>query len=368
MSANRPQQAATPEDEERDWNLATKHGWFRMLQAPARARPALLGRRELDGLDSAARARYGAARAVWHANIGPIRTPQMEAVFDVLDELCGANRQDGEKVKPAAVLDALPGLGKSTAAVAFGRAFHAEQVAAHGAEIRTPQGVWQRIPVLYLALGSNTTMRSLNAMLCRFYALPEMASANADRLAARAAQAVAETKTRLAIIDDVHFLDVTRRDGREVANHFKWLSNTFPVTFLFVGVGLRQRRLLEEGLPAADAELSQIARRWSVMGLEAFETRTAQGRRTWRRLLLALEQELVLAEARQGMLADELGEYLYARSTGHFASLMSLISRGCYRAIKSGQEKLTCALLDQIRIDQAAEDARAVLAAGRRRR
>jgi hypothetical protein len=26
---------------------------------------------------------------------------------------------------------------------------------------------------------------------------------------------------------DAHFLDVTRRDGREGANHFKWLANVF---------------------------------------------------------------------------------------------------------------------------------------------
>ena len=77
-------------------------------------------------------------------------------------------------------------------------------------------------------------------MLCRFYGLPERG--NADMLAHRAAECVARCKTRLVIVD-VHFLDISRRDGREVANHFKWLANVFPVTFLFVGVGLRARGL-----------------------------------------------------------------------------------------------------------------------------
>jgi hypothetical protein len=62
-------------------------------------------------------------------------------------------------------------------------------------------------------------------------------------------------------VDDVHFLDISRRDGREVANHFKWLANVFPVTFLFAGVGLRARGLLDEGLSGADAVFSQTARR-----------------------------------------------------------------------------------------------------------
>ena len=60
---------------------------------------------------------------------------------------------------------------------------------------------------------------------------------------------------------------------------------------------------------------------------------------------------------------DDLAEYLFTRSSGHFASLMSLISRGCYRAIRTGAESLTAGLLDEVRIDQAAEDARGQLQA-----
>jgi hypothetical protein len=58
------------------------------------------------------------------------------------------------------------------------------------------------------------------------------------------------------------------------------------------------------------------------------------------------------------MVARELCDYLFARSSGHFASLMSLIARGCYRAAKTGTEALSVELLDTVRIDQAAETAR----------
>ena len=119
-------------------------------------------------------------------------------------------------------------------------------------------------------------------------------------------------QTRLIIIDDVHFLDMNRRDGREVANHFKWLQTQFPVTFLFVGVGILERQMLAEGLCSADAALAQTARRWTALSLSPFEITTEQGRRTWRRLLLAIERDIVLADARHGMLADQLADYLYA--------------------------------------------------------
>jgi hypothetical protein len=356
------------EPDERDWNPSNKTGWFAMVEAPARVRPPSRTAEQLAAMAPRERLAYNHARAIWHANIGPIRTPQVDSLFEELDEIVGANRQDGDKVRPTAVLDALPGLGKTTAALAFGQVFHRAQVELYGPQVDVPGGHWQRIPVVYVGLTSNTTMRSLNAMLCRFYGLPGADRGNADWLASRAAECVANCKTRLIIVDDVHFLDVNRRDGREVANHFKWLANTFPVTFFFVGVGLRARGLLDEGLCGADAAFSQTARRWSVLGLEPFEIVTTQGRSTWRQLLLGIERELVLANAHRGMVARDLSDYLFARSSGHFASLMSLISRGCYRAVRTGAETLSVELLDAVRIDQAAEAARehlhAVLDAG----
>lgn len=354
-----PQTSALTADlDDRDWSLSTKDGWFAMATTPARTRPPRHSVDEIAAMSRVARSRYNQARALWHANLGPIRTPGIDTVFDALDEICGANRQDGGKVKPAAVLDALPGLGKTTAATAFGRAFHTGQIDLHGPAIPAHDGQWQRIPVVYVGLTSNTTIRSLSSMLCRFYGLPGADQGNALRLSHRAAECVANCKTRLIIVDDVHFLDVNRRDGREVANHFKWLANTFPVTFFFVGVGLRARGLLDEGLSGADAVFSQTARRWNVLTLHPFEVATEAGRRTWHNLLLGIEREIVLAEHHRGVLAEELSDYLFARCTGHFASLMSLIARGCYRAVKTGTEQLNLVLLDQVRIDEAAEKAR----------
>ncbi len=348
-------------EDDRDWNPSTKAGWFAMADTPPRPRPKSVRAEQLAAMTSRDRLVYDHARAAWHANIGPIRTPGVDALFETLDEVVGANRQDGEKVKPAVVLDALPGLGKTTAALSFGQAFHRSQIELYGPQVPTTGGHWQRIPVVYLGLTSNTTMRSLNAMLCRFYGLPGADRGTADWLANRAAECVENCKTRLVIVDDVHFLDVNRRDGREVANHFKWLANTFPVTFFFVGVGLRARGLLDEGLCGADAAFSQTARRWSVASLDPFEIATKSGRVTWRQLLLGIEREVVLANAHRGMVARDLSDYLFSRSSGHFASLMSLIGRGCYRAVKTGAEVLSVELLDAVRIDQAAEAARSHL-------
>jgi hypothetical protein len=222
--------------------------------------------------------------------------------------------------------------------------------------------------VAHVCLTSSTTKRTFNAMLCRFFNLPGADRGNAEHLGHKAADAVLACDTRLVVVDDVHFLDPRRRDGREVANHFKYLANTFPVTFLYVGVGLARRGLVCEGLGPAEEELAQNARRWTLLTVDPFEVETESGRTTWRRLLLAVEKSLVLAEKYPGMVADDLADYLFARSSGHFASLMTLVTRGCRRAVRTGREQLTPDLLDQVKNDAAAEAARRELAAALARR
>jgi hypothetical protein len=348
------------DDLERDYTLSRKAGWFKLAQTPPRVKPKMYTEAELDAMSGPERRGYDDARAVWHANLGPIVTSQIEALYDELEEIVESNRQDGDRVRSSAVLCAYPGLGKSTVAISFGVRYHRDQIEIHGPT--TPDG-HDRVPVAYVGLTSSTTMRSLNSALCRFFDHPGWKRGNASELADRATDDVLSCGTRLIIIDDVHFLDMNRRDGREVANHFKWLAGQFPVTFLFVGVGVLESGLLDEGRTAAGAALAQTARRWTTMTLDPFEIATDEGRREWRRLLLAIERDLVLTNAHRGMLADELADYLYARSTGHFASLMTLIARGCRRAIKTNTELLTPELLDGVRNDEAAERARKELQA-----
>jgi len=345
---------------ERDYDPTTRQGWEEYVTAPPRQRPEQLTRAQVRGLPELARLQYDDDRAVWHANLGPLRTPQMRSVHEDLDDVVEANRQDGNKVKGAAVIDAYPGLGKSTIAETFAKGFHERQVSRYGP---VSAGGHDRVPVVFLRLTSSTTKRSLNAMLCRFFGLPGRDKGNADELGHRAADAIASCQSRLCVVDDIHFLDPSSSDGRKVANHFKYLANTFSVTFLYVGVGLQEKGWITEGLAPGEKELAQNGRRWTVLGVSPFEIRTPAGRATWRKLLLRIEKDVVLADARPGMIADDLAGYLFARSSGHFASLMALIARGCRRAIRTGAEKLTRDLLDHVRNDAAAEAGRLELTA-----
>ncbi len=348
---------------ERNYSLSQYEGWRARFEAPRRVMPDPLPNAEMASLSRRELLIYNERRSVWHANLGPYLTPEMLKVIDQLDLIVQSNKQDGDRVRSAAVLDAYPGLGKTTLAVHYAGQFHRDQLEMYGPTTDTGD---DRIPVAYVRLTSNTTMRSLNSMLCRFYAHSAADRGNATVLGSRAAQRALDSMTRLIVVDDVHFLDMNRRDGREVANHFKWLANEFAATFLFVGVGIAERGLLSEGLSPLRVQYAQTARRWTRTSLSPFAIEDSNGRRTWRRLLLAIERDLVLANKTPGMVSDDLADYLYARSTGHFASLMTLLARGCQRAVKSGLEALTVDLLDTVPNDEAAEQARRQLEASLR--
>src|SRR6266702_1322770 len=162
-----------------------------------------------------AREEYDEARHDWHANFGILRTPQLAAVHDELEVIVTAGRCDPDRVRGAAVIDALPGLA---------------QTGRHGP--LTGEG-HERIPVFRAGLTSNTTLRTLNQMICGFYGHPGAGRASAAQLASQAVDCVLSCQTRVGIIDDLHFIDPRRKDGLDVSNHLKWLASELPVTFIF---------------------------------------------------------------------------------------------------------------------------------------
>ncbi|MER7468643.1 ATP-binding protein [Streptomyces sp. NPDC097981] len=346
------------EGDDRQYSPTRLSGWLQEVYGPDRVQPEQLSRAQLAKLSRRAPLVHNDHREVWHANIGPIDTPQLLALHSDLGEIVESNRHDGNRTKPAALVDAYPGLGKSTAVRAYGCDLFKRQVDVRGET--TPSGA-RRVPVIYIALSGNTQIRGLNASICRFYGLP--VSGDADTLAERAVDAVLSMKSVAIVIDDIHFLAGAKSNSVRMANQLKYLSNVFPVTLIFVGVGVQRRGVLREGFVGKETELAQFGRRTTALTLPPFQVDDDEGRIQWRTLLKTIERKLILAEKYPGMLAEDLSDYLFARSTGHFASLMALINRGCLRAIRSGHERLDEELMNRVKNDAAAEAARKELEA-----
>lgn len=334
-------------------SLTRKEDWNRFVLAPARRQPDPLTRKELAALSDTARGQYDRLRRDWHANLGPFKTPQYRAVHNELWTIVDSNLHDGDRVKGAIALDADPGLGKTTIAEHFGKEFHLEQLAQEGA--RTGDG-HERWPVCWVSLTGNTTLRDLNRSMLSFYGHPGSDRGTANQYIQRALDCVLNCETRLLVIDDLHFLRWPSAQSIQVSNHFKFIANTFPVTLLFIGVELRKSGLLSDR--SDSVVVAQTARRTTVLGLDSFPIDDPPQCATWRSLLVTIEQRVVLAGGGRGMLADVLPNYLWARTSGRIGSLMTLINRGCARAIRSGEEVLTEALFDTITLDASAEETR----------
>ena len=337
------------------FQLARKGGWDAFVNSAPRPEVTRLTRADLDRLTAREREDYNEARAVWNANLPTVKTAQLSQAYGLIDQVMASNRRDGDRLRGSVVIDAAPGLGKTTIATRYARDFHRRQYQRDGPH--TAQG-HQRLPVVFLPLAAGCTLKGLNQELLRFYGHPAADRATTSRLAALAMDCVTSCETRLIVIDDLHFVDFKHRHGEEVSNHLKWLANELPVTFIYVGVQLREKRFFDEGLLGETAAYAQTSRRATRCPVVPFTIGTDAGFRSWVDLLRALEAHLNLAEGHSGMLTDHARE-LHRRTQGHIASLTNLIDRACWLAVTTGVETITAELIARTTVDNAAQQASA---------
>ena len=365
QSTGRRVEAGLPRNNLDNLTLAHKEGWREVVKATRRTQPERLTCSQIQALSPSARDTYNQRRIDWHVNMGPLKTPQLAALHEDLWNIVNCAVQDGDKAKGAIALSGYPGVGKSTAVEAFGVGFHRREIDRYGEFTRAGDERW---PVCRVGMRGNTTMKDFNRALCDFYAHPGAGRGTTTELAGHALDCVLSCETRLLIIDDLHFLHWQQHGGIEISNHFKYIANEFPLTILSIGIGLDERGLLMDGMSYDDAVLAQTTRRTTMLEMRPFPIDTERERRHWRQLLMTIEQRLLLARPQHGILADKLSDYLYERSTGYIGSLMTLIARGCEKAISTGTERLTEELLQKVKIDSAAERARHELSAAFRTR
>lgn len=331
-------------------SLGRKEDWDKVVHAAPRTQPERLTARKLKNLSPAAKSSYDRVRRDWHANMGVIRTPQLLSLLENLLDVTDSNVHDGDRTKGAVAVEGAAGLGKSTSVEQFAKEFHLREVEELGPHTDDGNERW---PVCRVTLSGHPTMRDLNVSLLHYFAHPGTRSGNAADFARRALDTFLACEVRLLIVDDIHFLQWRASDGLKVSNHLKFIANEFPVTLLMVGVDLSSSGLFNEGHPTRGPMLAQTARRTTRFTVERFEND-----RRWRAVIRTIDDALVLTQHEGGLMSDQLSDYLFARTSGHMGSLMTLINRASSRAIRTGVEALTFDVLESTQIDVAAENAR----------
>ena len=285
--------------------LSRKEDLKTFVNAPRRQQPRLLTLRELKDLSDTELAAYNRDRREWHANLGPIKTPQLTELHEDLWDIVDSNLQDGDKAKGAVAIDAFPGLGKTTSVLAFLREFHLREIAEKGEYTALGH---ERLPVCRIGLTGNTGMKDLNRSILEFFAHAGRSRGTSAQIGQRALDCVLSCEVQVLALDDLHFLKWGKASGREVSNHLKWIANEFPVTLLLIGVGLTNKGLFSEGTASGDSVMAQTGRRTTRLDMRPFTIGSEEGRQEWRSLLLALEKRVVLAKKYPGMLADDLSD------------------------------------------------------------
>lgn len=335
----------------RKFNLASKPGWNSFVNTGSRAPLARLSQQELDGLNREEREDYNEARMAWNTNPPTVKTAQVQSAFSIMDQIMASNYRDGDRLRGAVVLDSAPALGKTTIATRYAREFHRKVVRRYGPS--TDEG-HQRVPVVFIPLDAATTLKGLNQKILSFYGHPGATRATRSRLGALAVDCVRSCETQLIVIDDLHFVDFKHRNGQEVSNHLKGLANEMPVTFIYAGVRLAEKRFFDEGMLGADSEFAQTSRRATRVPVAPFAYTSEASQRAWRQLLSAMEHHLILANSSPGMLTDHARE-LHRRTQGHIGSLTNLLDRASHIAITTGVECINREVIDAVATDNAAE-------------
>jgi hypothetical protein len=332
--------------------LSRKEGFQTKAEGPRREQPDELTATQLRSLGSSAHYEYDEQRDIWHANLPTVKTTQLIELHEDLVDIVASNRQDGDKAKGAIGIEGSAGIGKTHAILDYVYGYHNEQIARHG---RMTEAGDERWPVCRVGMTGNTGIKDFNRAMLAFYNHAGTQRGTAAQFADRALDCVLSCETKLLVVDDLHFLK-QRTTSVQISNQFKYISNEFPLTIIFIGIGLRQRGLYSDG-DYADGILGQSGRRITPLHLREFTIDSPGHRREWRRLLLAIEKQLVLAQKHQGMLVDR-SDYLFERSSGRIGPLTTLINRACRRAIRTGAEYIDQDLLDRVPIDAASEQQR----------
>lgn len=335
------------------YSLGTKRGWIDFVNGAPREDFATLSRSEMDELDGESLVDYNEVRGVWHANAPVIKTPQLQRVNGIFEQVLASSHRDGDSLRGSVVLDSLPGLGKTTAATRFGRTFDRRQRRRYGH--LTAEGS-PRLPVAFIPLTANMSLKNLNQKLLRFYDHPAAGRATRAELGDLAVDCVATAETRLIILDDLHFINFNHRNGMDLSNHLKWLANEMPATFVYVGVGLSQKHFFDEGLHHSEAAYAQTSRRATRCTMAPFNIKTDGGMRAWVAMLQVFEGRIKLADAQPGCLTEQAQE-IFRRTQGYMVSVTNLIDRACSLAISTGAETIDSRILASVVIDNAAEDA-----------
>ncbi|WP_165610342.1 TniB family NTP-binding protein [Nocardia salmonicida] len=301
--------------------------------------------------------RFNRARDAHHSAGELVETPVVEQLHHELDRRLKLNRYQVAGARRGKVIDGPPTIGKSTLIKWFAANFERELREDEPEKFVIDEGQeysCDYVPVVYISIGAQFTPKDLSMAIADFLMLPYRATATKTQLTNLVLKAMRLVKTELVIFDDVHFLDLSAKEGQVVNDHLKDLANKTAATFVYTGHDLQLSGLFLEGGAATRA--TQTAGRNDLCHLGAFKIDAPEQIQQWRTIIAAMENSLLLFKHAPGSLTRRHWSYLHDRAGGSIASLSHLIRESAIQAVADGSEALTVKLMETIVIDQRGQE------------
>jgi hypothetical protein len=327
----------------------TKEDWRDYIHYQPPPKPVLPTRTDYQTMREDERRRFDRARSHHHSALVLAWTPPVQRFENEIFERLEANQAAPAGARPGLLIDGPAAVGKSTLVKMIARKFE-RQLRADEPH-RFTNTLDDHIPVIYLSIPDQVTPKQISLALARYLHLPTRGTK--DDIDDVILKAIKRCGVQLLVIDDLHFLDCSQREGRASNDHIKYLANHAPCTLVGTGIDLEDSPLLSEGGGAERA--TQTAGRFAHHKLAPFSLASKAEAAEWIGVVKTLEDALVLFEHEPGSLARRHWRYLHDRTSGSIAALHNLIRLGAVRAVRIGQEAVTRDLLDGIRLDYTSE-------------
>ncbi|MEU6072132.1 TniB family NTP-binding protein [Streptomyces sp. NPDC047082] len=329
-----PDATADAVDDQAGYQLTTRQGW-RHFTAELPTPPALLSEDEYERLDRFQQQVYDEDRLDHHARLRVVATSTVRHTVTCGRRLVLLNKH-AISARRGLIVSGPAGTGKTIAITQLGRAHELLDQARH------PHAT-NRIPVLYITVPPAATARMVAAEFARFLGLPVRRSSNITDLMEAVVGVCTDTHTGLVLVDELHNISLTSRNGAEVADTLKYFSERIPATFIYAGIDIEHSNLL------SGTRGQQIAGRFTLIPTAPFPYNTE-----WKGLVATLESTLLLHRHKPGTLT-RLDRYLHERTGGMIGALSHAIRGAALDAILTRTETITKKSLAAIPLDHAAQ-------------